>query len=74
MASERKSQKSRKTINLEMVERFRQWLVAQKYSLSTQERYCRTSRKLCHHLARKALSSVPPMDIGDFLTQTLPTR
>lgn len=74
MASERKSQKSHKTINLEMVERFRRWLVAQKYSLSTQERYCRIARKLCHHVGRRSLSSVTPMDIGDFLTYTLPDR
>lgn len=74
MASERKSQKSHKALNLEMVERFRRWLVAQKYSPSTQERYCRIARKLCHHLGRRALSAVSPMDIGDFLTNTLPDR
>ena len=66
--------KSHKTLNLEMAERFRRWLVAQKYSTSTQERYCRIARKLCHHIGRKALSSVTPMDIGDFLTHTLPDR
>ncbi len=74
MASERKSQKSHKTLNLEMVERFRRWLVAQKYAPSTQERYCRISRNLCHYLGSRALSSATPMDIGDFLTDTLPDR
>ncbi len=74
MPSERKSQKSHKTLNLEMVERFGRWLVAQKYAASTQERYCRIARKLCHHIGRRALSSVTPMDIGDFLTHTLPDR
>jgi site-specific recombinase XerD len=74
MASERKSQKSHKTLNLEMVERFQRWLVAQKYARSTQERYCRISRNLCHYIGRRPLSSVTPMDIGDFLTNTLPDR
>jgi len=70
----RYARKSHKTLNLEMADRFRRWLVAQKYSPSTEERYCRIARKLCHHIGRKALSSVTPMDIGDFLTRTLPSR
>ena len=74
MPSERNSRKSKKNLNLEMVERFRRWLVAQKYSTSTQQRYCRIARKLCHHIGRKALSTLTPMDIGDFLTNTLPDR
>jgi len=37
------------TPNLEMAERFRRWLIAQKYSSSTQERYCRVARKLCYN-------------------------
>src|ERR1051326_4281762 len=55
-----------KKVNLEMAYRFGQWLNAQKYSSSTQERYCRIARKLCHHIGKKALSSVTPMDIGDY--------
>ncbi len=62
------------SLNLEMAERFRRWLIAQKYSLSTQERYYRVAKKLCHHIGGKPLSAVTPMDIGDFLTQTLPDR
>ncbi len=63
-----------RTVNLEMAARFGRWLGAQKYSTSTQERYCRIARKLCHHIGEKALSSVTPMDIGDHLTSTLPDR
>jgi site-specific recombinase XerD len=63
-----------RTVNLEMAERFRRWLDAQKYATSTQERYCRITRTLCHHIGKKALSSVTPMDIGDYLTSTLPDR
>jgi len=74
MPSECKSRKYHRTLNLEMVERFRKWLIAQKYASSTQERYSRTARKLCHHIGGKALDSVAPMDIGDFLTETLPDR
>lgn len=63
-----------RTVNLEMAERFGRWLDAQKYSTSTQERYGRIARKLCLHIGKKALSSVTPMDIGDYLTSTLPDR
>ena len=61
-------------VNLEMVERFRLWLIAQKYSPSTRQRYCRIAERLCRYLGRKPLSSVMPMDVGDFLTTTLPNR
>ena len=63
-----------KKVNLEMADRFGRWLSAQKYSSSTQKRYCCIARKLCHHIGKKALSSVTPMDIGDYLTRTLPDR
>jgi integrase/recombinase XerC len=63
-----------KKVNLQMADRFGQWLDAQKYSSSTHDRYCRIARKLCHHIGKKALSSVTPMDIGDYLTRTLPDR
>jgi len=61
-------------VNLRMAERFRRWLVAQKYALSTQERYYRIARKLCDHIGAKALARVTPTDVGDFLKQTLPER
>lgn len=63
-----------KKVNLQMADRFGRWLSAQKYSSSTQDRYCRIARKLCHHIGKKALSLVTPMDIGDYLTRTLPDR
>jgi site-specific recombinase XerD len=63
-----------KRLNLEMAERFRAWLAAQKYSPFTVERYHRIARKLCQFVGAKGLASVTPMDIGDFLTNTLPAR
>src|SRR4051794_1458621 len=63
-----------KTLNLQMASRFRAWLGAQMYSPSTQERYYRIVCKLCQFIGPKAFASVTPMDIGDFLTQTLPDR
>jgi len=66
--------KSFKTLNLEMAKRFLSWLNAQKYSPSTQERYYRVACNLCEFIDRKALSHVTPLDIGDFLTHTLPVR
>ena len=71
---ERASGQSVKTLNLKMAERFLAWLEAQKYAKSTQERYHCVARKLCEFIGQKALASVTPMDIGDFLTQTLPDR
>jgi integrase/recombinase XerD len=68
------SRKSFSKINLQMTERFRMWLRAQKYAPSTQERYHRVAKELCEHIGAKSLSSVTPMDIGDFLTHTLPDR
>jgi hypothetical protein len=38
-ASRRHSRNSFKTLNLQMAERFRSWLAAQKYAASTEERY-----------------------------------
>ena len=61
-------------LNLEMVERFVLWLKAQKYAPSTCQRYCRIGKKLCHYIGRRPLSSVTPMDVGDFLSATLPNR
>jgi site-specific recombinase XerD len=66
--------KSFRNINLKMADRFRSWLRAQKYAPSTQERYHRVAKELCKHIGAKPLSLVTPMDIGDFLTQTLPDR
>ena len=68
------SSQSFKRINLKMAERFRAWLVAQKYAVSTIERYYHTACKLCRYIGPKALAAVTPMDIGDFLTETLPCR
>jgi integrase/recombinase XerC len=61
-------------LNLKMVDRYRQWLTAQQYAPSTTERYCRVARELCHYIGERKLSSVEPMDIGDYLTQALPAR
>ena len=60
--------------NKQMAQRFRAWLAAQKYAASTQDRYYRIAQKLCSYIGSRPLSSVTPMDIGDFLTQTLPDR
>ena len=73
-ARNRSTGKPSKALNLEMAERFRAWLGAQKYSPSTQERYHRIACRLCHFIGPKTLDSVTPMDIGDFLTKTLPDR
>src|SRR5882762_3781015 len=70
----KRSSESIRRVNLEMVMRLGRWLAAQKYSASTQERYCRIARNLCLYIGNRALSTVTPMDIGDYLTETLPDR
>jgi hypothetical protein len=71
---ESKPERDARKVNLEMTRRFGRWLFAQKYSASTHERYCRIARSLCLYLGNRALSTVTPMDIGDYLTETLPDR
>lgn len=66
--------KSSKVLNLEMAERFRTWLMAQKYADSSQDRYFKIAVKLCRFIGNKPLTAVTPMDIGDFLTHILPDR
>jgi site-specific recombinase XerD len=65
---------SSRLLNLEMSRRFRDWLGAQKYASSTQQRYHRIADNLCHFIGHKPLSLVSPMDIADFITYTLPNR
>ena len=70
--AERRRQRSCWKVNLEMIERFRAWLVAQKYAPSTVDRYYGVAKKLCNYIEEKPLSSVTPMHIGEFLTHSLP--
>jgi site-specific recombinase XerD len=74
MPQNRREVESTKKLNLEMTRRFGRWLMAQKYAVSTQERYCRIARNLCRFIGNRRLASVTPMDIGDYLTKTLPDR
>jgi site-specific recombinase XerD len=61
-------------LNRESVERFRRWLHAQHYATSTENRYYRIALKLCRFLRDRPLRSVTAMDVGDFLTKTLPIQ
>jgi integrase/recombinase XerD len=58
-------------INSEMVRRFRQWLIAQKYIHSTVQKYYGVSMKFCSFIGHKALREVIPMDVSDFITSDL---
>src|SRR5579885_2615106 len=70
----RHGRRSLQELNRAMAEQFRTWLIGQKYAASTVEKYHRIALKLCHHLGAKAFSTVTPMDIGHFITSTLPDR
>jgi site-specific recombinase XerD len=62
---------STRTINLEMVFRFQQWLTAQKYIPSTVKRYCGECRKFCSFIGAKPLREVVPLDVSEFITSNL---
>jgi len=63
-----------KSLNRECVARFRRWLNAQHYAISTQNSYCRIALRLCRFIGSHSLRDVTPMGIADFLTKTLPPR
>lgn len=53
--------------NRELVQRFAEWLVAQRFSRSCYQTYTKTAFALCHFLGKRDLSSVGHMDIRMFL-------
>lgn len=61
-------------VNLEMARRFRRWLDAQHYAYSTQRSYSLVVQRLCRYIGNLTLREVTPMDIGDFISHTLPPR
>lgn len=65
---------SERTVNLEMVWRFQQWLVAQKYIPSTVQKYCGACKKFCSFIGNKPLREVVPLDVSDFITSNLRTQ
>lgn len=58
-------------VNSEMVRRFRQWLIAQKYIHSTVQKYLAVCLKFCFFIGHKPLREVIPMDVSDFITSDL---
>ncbi len=56
-------------VNLEMANRFRRWLDAQRYMPSTVASYYRKAARLCIHIGDKPLRKVTPLDIADFLAR-----
>ncbi len=61
------------SLNREMVERYRGWLIAQQYSNSTLKAYVLPASRLCEFLADTSVRDVTPMDIGKFITAILPS-
>lgn len=55
-------------LNLELASRFRRWLNAQRYSLSTQTAYHHKAIKLCLYVGNKPLRKLKPLDIADFIS------
>src|SRR5258708_4619583 len=68
------SGQSNSRLNREFSHRFRRWLNAQHYALSTQDAYSRVTLRLCRHIGDTPLRDLSPMDISDFLVQTLPPK
>jgi integrase/recombinase XerC len=59
-------------LNLEFAFRFRRWLIVQHYSLSTIDHYGRVVNGFCKHIGAKSIRGVTPMDVGDFISASLP--
>ena len=54
-----------------MLKRFRLWLTAQNYVPSTVEKYCGICTRFCSFLGSKALRTVTPLDVCDFVTSNI---
>ena len=61
-----------RALNREMVERFRAWLIVQKYIPSTITGYCKRCQDFCSFIGDKPLAKVAPIDVSDFVTRDLP--
>jgi len=57
--------------NLELAQRFDQWLVAQRYARSTKQAYNRVARKFCLFLGKKSIRTVTHLDVRQFLAEQL---
>src|SRR5260370_7569905 len=55
--------------NPELVDRFRQWLVCQRYSRGARETYDRVAGKFLRYWGRRSFSRVRPHHIQDFMTE-----
>ena len=59
-------------LNLELASRFRRWLNAQRYAMSTQTGYHHKVLRLCTYIGDKPLRKVKPLDIADFISHHQP--
>ena len=59
-------------LNEKLALRFRLWLNAQRYAISTQTAYHHRALKLCAYLGNKPLRKVTPMDVADFIASSQP--
>ena len=59
-------------LNKKLAMRFRLWLNAQRYSISTQTAYHNRALKLCVYIRDKPLRKVTAMDIADFIASSQP--
>src|SRR4029077_12940148 len=56
--------------NQELVCRYREWLVCQRYSRSSRESYNRVAGKFLQFWGRRAFSRVRPLTIQNFMTES----
>ena len=59
-------------LNVELALRFRRWLNAQSYAVSTQTAYHNRALKLCAFIGNKPLRKVTSMDIAEFIASSQP--
>jgi integrase/recombinase XerD len=61
----------RNKTNEELVEKFAEWVVAQRYARVTQLAYKRVAFRFCHFLGRRSLSGVNHLDVRTFLIEVM---
>jgi site-specific recombinase XerD len=57
--------------NLELAEKFGEWIVAQRFSRSAYQAYTKIAFSFCHFLGKQHVSTVDHMDVRYFLTELM---
>ena len=57
--------------NLELAEKFGEWMVAQRFSRSVHQAYTKVAFSFCHYLAKRHVATVSHLDVRYFLIELM---